>query len=84
MEISVFIARLIGPFFCVAGLGILMNISHYREMIRDLAEDSGLLYIGGGLALITGMALVLTHNKWVPGWPGNTAKTLRYWSSAFW
>ena len=47
MPPAVFIARLAGPLFLVAGLGILLNGAVYSAMIAEAVRSPTLLYLSG-------------------------------------
>ena len=68
MDVSILLARLIGPLYLVAGIGLLLNRDHYREMLRSLPANSLLYYLSGFLALIFGLAILQFHNLWVADW----------------
>lgn len=68
MERSTFIARLLGPFFLVSGLGMLLNRSVYQVLITEALLSPALLYLSGLLALSAGLAIVNLHNTWTGGW----------------
>jgi uncharacterized membrane protein HdeD (DUF308 family) len=69
METSLFLARLIGPIAIVMGAAMLINPVNMREMATDFLEHRGLIFLAGILTLLAGLAIVLTHNVWVAGWP---------------
>jgi uncharacterized membrane protein HdeD (DUF308 family) len=69
METSLFLARLIGPVAIVMGAAMLINPVNMREMATDFLEHRGLIFLAGILTLLAGLAIVLTHNVWVAGWP---------------
>lgn len=52
----------------VIGLGLLINREGYRTMATEFLGSRALIYIAGLLALIPGLALVLTHNVWTADW----------------
>lgn len=68
MDTSIFLARLIGPLYLVVGLGLLLNQSYYREMLRSLPTGGTFSYIAGLLALIASLAILQVHNLWVSDW----------------
>ena len=68
MDVSLLLARLMGPLFLVAGAGVLLNREHYRHMIGSFLTDAALYYFSGALALIAGVAILLFHNLWVADW----------------
>lgn len=68
MTQSHFIASLIGPVFLAVSGSMLLNRTTFQSMLRNL-EDNLLLIMFAGIALlVTGIAIVLTHNIW-HGWP---------------
>lgn len=69
MDASIFIARLLGPVFIIVGLGLILNRDEYRAVAEDVIRSRALLYLFGAIALLGGLAIVLTHNVWVWGWP---------------
>ena len=68
MELSIFIAKALGLIYLVIGLGTLFNEKYYRNLIDDMAKNDGVIYIGGVIALITGLAIVSYHNRWDGNW----------------
>lgn len=68
MTASIVLARLLGPLFLIAGLGLLLNRAHYRKMLEHFLTDAALYYFSGALALTVGIAIVLFHNVWVADW----------------
>ena len=69
MQSPVFLAQLLGPFFLVMGIGMLVSPQNYRVMAEDFLASRALIYIAGLLAFLPGLAIVLTHNVWVFSWP---------------
>jgi uncharacterized protein YjeT (DUF2065 family) len=74
---SVVIARIIGPALLVLGLVMLVRPALFRRLGRQFVESEALLFLSGLLTLVAGLAIVATHNRWVPGWP--LAVTLLGW-----
>lgn len=69
MQTSIFLAQLIGPVFFVIGLGVLISGAAYRQATDEVIGSRALLYVFGALGFTAGLAIVLTHNVWVLGWP---------------
>jgi hypothetical protein len=69
MQTSIFLARLIGPAMLVIAAGLIVNRDSYRTLVREFVASPALIYIAGLIALVIGLAIVLTHNVWVAGWP---------------
>jgi hypothetical protein len=81
MDSSIFLARLLGPTMLVMGLGLLVNRSTYRDLSLEVLDSRALLFIAGLIAFVAGLAIVLTHNVWVAGWP--VIITIFGWASLF-
>jgi cytochrome bd-type quinol oxidase subunit 2 len=69
MDTSLFLAKLIGPTMLAISAAMLINQDNTRDMATDFLEHRGLIFLAGILTLIGGIAVVLVHNVWVPGWP---------------
>ena len=69
MPASILIAKLIGPIIAVTGLIGLFNPKAVQDMAEEFLASRAMLYIGGFLALLGGLAIVNTHNVWTAGWP---------------
>jgi uncharacterized membrane protein len=69
MQTSVFLAKLIGPIFLAVGIGLLLNADTYRKLADEFLRSTALIYLSGLLTMTAGMALVLTHNRWLANWP---------------
>ncbi|WP_295805739.1 hypothetical protein [uncultured Nitratireductor sp.] len=68
MDVSILLARLIGPLYLAAGIGLLLNQGYYRDMLRNLRPGGMLYYISGAIALTFGVAVLQFHNLWVADW----------------
>jgi hypothetical protein len=66
---SIFLAKLIGPFFALVGLSVLVNASAFRGIAKDFLNSPGLIFLTGILTLPVGIAILLAHNVWVANWP---------------
>jgi hypothetical protein len=69
MQPSIFLAQLIGPTLLVMGIGMIVNGDVYRTMAQEFIASRAFVFIAGILAFLPGLAIVLTHNVWVAGWP---------------
>jgi hypothetical protein len=69
MQTSVFLARLLGPFFLIVGASVLINARPFRAIVDEFIRSPALLFLSGLMILPVGLALVLTHNVWVANWP---------------
>ena len=69
MNTSIFLAKLIGPFALVVGLGILINRTTMRAVADEFIRNRALIFLAGLITMPAGLAIVLTHNVWVADWP---------------
>ena len=66
---SYWIAQILGPILLVIALGMVVNRQTYIAMAKDFLASPALIYLAGLLTLTAGLAIVLSHNLWVMGWP---------------
>lgn len=68
MQTSIFLARLLSPAFLVMAIAMTAQPGSFRSILQEFTAGRGLIWLTGLLALIAGLALVLTHNVWVADW----------------
>lgn len=68
MDTSIYLAQLLGPVLAIAGLAILIRPDDIAKAGQEFLDSEGLLLTSGLLALVSGLALVLSHNLWVADW----------------
>ena len=68
MNTSLFLAKLIGPFFLLVGLSLLINQPQFRIIADEFLHNPALVFLTGLMVLPVGLAIVLTHNVWVADW----------------
>lgn len=69
MESSIFLAKLIGPVFLTMGISVVANPPRIKRMAREILDSDAFIFMSGMLTLPAGLAIVITHNIWVAGWP---------------
>ena len=69
MTYSKLIAGLIGPVLAAIGVSMLLNLDRFLVLIGQFAQNQGLIFLSGILAMLGGLAIVRVHNHWVGGWP---------------
>lgn len=65
---SVFLARLLGPYCIIIAIGVLFNRKTYYKVMEDFFKNAAVVYIGGILALLFGLLVVMVHNIWITDW----------------
>lgn len=68
MELSLFLAQVIGIVMFVLGFGFLCNAGYYQKLYTTLLKDDGFVFVSTVLVLVLGTVLVLTHNIWESSW----------------
>ncbi len=68
MQTSIFLAKLMGPLMVVMTAAILLNREHFKKAIEEGINSPISLLIAGSLTLVTGLAIVNTHNVWAFDW----------------
>lgn len=68
MESTLLITRILGPMIVIIGIGILVNLKTYQKVMEDFFKNAALVYLGGVLALVVGILIVLFHNVWEANW----------------
>lgn len=69
MDTSILLARIIGPLLLVVGVGIFINLEHYRRLVVDFGASPLSIYMAGTTALVLGLLIVAYHNVWEWRWP---------------
>lgn len=69
MELSLFLAKVIGLFMVVLGLSMMMNKMHFQKAVMEIFNNAGTLMLLSLITLVLGTLLVLSHNVWVKDWP---------------
>lgn len=68
MELSLYLAQLLGVVLVVIGLALLMRASFFQKMYQEILKNEALLALSGMFALVLGTVVVLSHNIWEPSW----------------
>ena len=68
MENSRFLAQILGLYMVIVALGIMCNLRNYERVMEDFLKNTALIYLGGIIALMFGLLILLFHNVWVAGW----------------
>lgn len=68
MELSIFIARVLGVIYLSVGIGLFLFREAYILSFRRLLDNPGYALLGGFIAIVGGMAMITYHNLWVNDW----------------
>ena len=69
METSIALAQVIGPLMLIVGVGIIVNLEHYRRMVADFGASPLQIYVSGTMAIVFGLLIIILHNEWLWNWP---------------
>ncbi|MBM3252478.1 MAG: hypothetical protein FJZ11_06870 [Candidatus Omnitrophica bacterium] len=65
---STLLAKFIGPYIIVIGIGLLFNLKVYRRILEDFFKNAALVYVTGLITFVAGLSIVLFHNIWALDW----------------
>jgi uncharacterized protein YjeT (DUF2065 family) len=68
MDLSVYLAQLLGVVLVVIGLALVIRASHFQKMYNEIIKSEALLALSGMFALVLGTVVILSHNVWEPSW----------------
>ncbi len=68
MELSYFLAQLIGLVCILLAIAGLLRPKFFLSVIRDLNHDSSSIFVAALITMSAGIAIVLAHNVWDGTW----------------
>ncbi len=68
MELSIFIAKILGVTMLILGVAFLLNLKEYRKMAEDMIKDRAFLMIKGLASVVLGAVILVKHNMWSTDW----------------
>jgi hypothetical protein len=68
MDASIFLARVYGLYFIIMAALLLIKSDYCVSIIRDLFQNSTLVFAIGWSTLILGILVVIGHNIWELNW----------------
>lgn len=68
MEVSLFVAKVMGPIYLIVGVGMLLNREFYQRVMEDYPKNSALVFFSGVFPLVLGVVILLLHNTWAANW----------------
>ena len=70
MELSIFLAKLFGLYFLIAGGVIMVRQKSFMPVLMDFFSSKPLIMLVGALELVAGLALVIAMPNVTPDWRG--------------
>ena len=68
MELSIFLAKLLGLYLLIMSVAILVNHQPFNKLLNEYIKDLPALFFQSIFALLFGLVLVLSHNLWTGDW----------------
>jgi len=70
MELSIFLAQLLGLYFVLAGAIFILRQKSLIPAVQDAGSNRGLILLLASLELLAGLALVIAHPIYTLDWQG--------------
>ena len=68
MELSYFLAQLLGLLIAIFAAAALYRPQLVSKVLEDFRKDSFLTLIVAFISIVSGLAIILSHNIWEPSW----------------
>ena len=68
MELSIFLAKVLGLYLVIVPLAVLVNRKHLSRLVEEFSTNLGLNILASIFALVLGLLLVVSHNVWTADW----------------
>lgn len=68
MDISVFLAKVLGLYLVIVGIGAFLTSSRFNTIMQEMMREPAAMLLMGVVTLILGILLVVSHNFWDPAW----------------
>ncbi len=68
MEVSIFLAKVIGLYYVIVFVAVMVNRKNLPRLAEGFSENLALGYLAGFLAVVVGLLIVVSHNVWVADW----------------
>ncbi|HHF7348567.1 TPA: hypothetical protein ACPSKE_001748 [Legionella feeleii] len=62
---SLIFSQILGLYFIIVAMIMMIRIDFYRHFIMNLKAGSGVIILAASFSLIVGLMLVVVHNIWV-------------------
>lgn len=68
-NLSMFFAQVLGVYVFLVSLTMLIHATRFKKTMHEFVSDGPLMAFAGGISLLIGLAIVVSHNVWVADWP---------------
>jgi uncharacterized membrane protein YczE len=69
MCLSLFFAQVIGCYLFLISLAMLVHQQRFKKTMNEFLGSHALVALSGGMSLVIGLLIVISHNIWVSQWP---------------
>jgi uncharacterized membrane protein len=70
MELSLFLAKLLGLYLLIMGVFMIARGEAISHVIAEMLSNRPTVFLSGLIALIIGLAMVIGHSVWELNWRG--------------
>ena len=78
MELSIFLAKLFGLYFLIAGGIVMLRQKSFMPIVTEFFGSKPLIMLVGAVELIAGLAIAIAHPYTTPDWRG-VITLIGYW-----
>jgi hypothetical protein len=68
MDVSLFLAKVIGLSLLITCVGVLVNLQFYLSLVKEIVKNPLILLIVGELDIVIGLLIIVSHNIWAVDW----------------
>src|SRR5579872_1233961 len=69
MYLSMFVAQVLGCYFFLVSLAMLVHQQRYKKCIGEFLSSQAMVTFSGMIWLLVGLVIVTSHNIWMTEWP---------------
>jgi len=70
MALSIFLAKLLGVYFLIIAIDLLLRRRELEGAVRDFSSSKGLLVFSGSISLLLGLSIAIAHPIYMWNWRG--------------
>jgi len=70
MELSIFLAKLIGLYYLIIGIVWVVHKDHFDKLVKEMLGSRSIIGLSGVMSLLVGLAIAIGHPIWHWNWQG--------------
>ena len=67
-SLSIFLAKFLGLSLLIIGIALFSKYKDFQDTVKDVSKNDAIMTIVSIMPLISGLALVISHNVWEMKW----------------